>query len=266
MKIILNGRQEEIQETTLQSLAKVRCQGAVTIYNGFQTDQDLLLHEGDHVALIQKGVMPSQDELEALMSARHTPGVFEKVKKARVAVAGLGGLGSNIAVQLARTGVGHLHLVDFDVVEPSNLNRQMYLVSHLGRYKTEALAEEISQINPYIQVKIDTLRVTEDNAMDLFSSEDIVCEAFDNPVAKAMLINTLLEKWPKGRIVAASGMAGYESSNTIVTRRAGSRLYLCGDGVSEAKPGMGLMAPRVSICAGHQANMVLRLIVGEYEI
>ncbi len=89
--------------------------------------------------------MPPQDEFESLMCARHTPHVFEKVKSAKVAIAGLGGLGSNIAVNLARTGVGNLHLIDFDIVEPSNLNRQQYKVKHLGLYKTEALKNEIKR-------------------------------------------------------------------------------------------------------------------------
>ncbi|MEG0378654.1 MAG: sulfur carrier protein ThiS adenylyltransferase ThiF, partial [Eubacterium sp.] len=184
-------------------------------------------------------------------------------KKARVAVAGLGGLGSHIAISLARTGVGHLHLIDFDVVEPSNLNRQCYRIVHLGMDKTEALKQEIAEINPYIKVTVETIRVTEKNAAGLFKEDDIVCEAFDQPEAKAMLVNTLFSSGSKKVIVAASGMAGSGSSNTIKTRRIAKGFYLCGDGETAAEAGRGLMAPRVSICAGHQANMVLRIILGE---
>lgn len=200
------------------------------------------------------------------MCARHTPRVHEKVKKARVAVAGLGGLGSNITISLARTGVGHLHLIDFDIVEPSNLNRQQYKISHLGMYKTDAIKKEIEEINPYITVTTECVRVTEENAAALFKDDDIICEAFDNPESKSLLVNTILEAFPEKAIVAASGMAGYESGNLIKTRRISKNFYLCGDGVTDAKIGRGLMAPRVSICAGHQANMVLRLIVGEEEV
>lgn len=206
--------------------------------------------------------IPQKEEFEEMMIERHTAEVHNKLKNAHVAIAGLGGLGSNIAAELARLGVGHLHLVDFDLVELSNLNRQMYFVSHLGMYKTEALKSELKQINPYLEVSIDTVRVTEENAAELFAGEGIVCEAFDDPSAKAMLVNTLLEYRRDVKIVAGSGMAGYESSNTICTRKIGGQLYLCGDGKSEVGMQMCLMAPRVTICAAHQANMVLRLILG----
>lgn len=265
MRLIVNGRKREFDGSTLYDLCASmgkKSEECVLIYNGFQTSEDRTLCEEDHVAIIEKGQMPDEGELEALMSARHTPMVHEKVKQARVAIAGLGGLGSHISIELARTGVGHLHLVDFDVVEPSNLNRQMYKIKHLGRYKTDALAEEIHEINPYIQVTTDCIRVTEETAVTLFARDEIVCEAFDRPEAKAMLLNTLLENNQKVIVVAASGMAGYESSNEIQTRKISKQFYLCGDGISGAKPGMGLLAPRVSICAGHQANMVLRLILG----
>lgn len=204
----------------------------------------------------------NQDDFEAMLSARHTSYVHDKVKQAHVAVAGLGGLGSHIALALARTGVGQLHLVDFDVVEPSNLNRQQYRIKHLGMPKTEALRGEIEEINPFIKVAADMVRVTEGNAAQLFAQEEIVCEAFDSPEAKAMLINVLLESCPHKKIVAGSGMAGYESSNAITTKRVMKNLYLCGDGETDAIMGRGIMAPRVSICAGHQANMVIRLILG----
>lgn len=268
MKVRVNGKLKDIESKRLWELREEMNMGSkeiIAIYNGFQTDENLELHEGDEVALIERGRMPSQDELEALMCARHTPQIHHKLKASRVGIAGLGGLGSHIAVALARSGIGHLHLVDFDVVEPSNLNRQMYKICHLGMKKTEALAQEIKEINPYIELKIDTLRVTEENVLELFKEDEIVCEAFDKPEAKAMLVNTLLTECSKIKIVAASGMAGYASSNEIQTRKVNKRLYICGDFRNEARVGMGLMAPRVSICAGHQANMVIRLVVGVEE-
>lgn len=265
MNLHINGKNRTTNCSSLYSLKKEmfpEVDSMVMIYNGFQTDNDVTLCEGDHISFIEKGVMPSEDELEALMVARHTPYVHERVKKARVAIAGLGGLGSNIAVSLARTGVGHLHLVDFDIVEPSNLNRQAYKIRHLGMKKTEALKSEIEDINPYIKVSIDTDKVTEENAASMFQNDQIVCEAFDKPEYKAMLVNTLLEQRPDIKLVAGSGMAGYESSNLIITKKVFKNFYLCGDGKNDVQPGRGLMAPRVSICAGHQANMILRLILG----
>lgn len=235
---------------------------SVVIRNGFQTGDDCALEEGDSITLIEKGVMPPRDVLEHMMAARHSPKVHEAVRRARIGIAGLGGLGSNIAAMLARTGVGHLVLADFDVVEPSNLNRQNYFVSHLGQYKTDATKHLLAQINPFITVETHTVRVTEANAMQLFGGCDVVCEAFDNPACKAELVSALLAESDTVRIVSGSGMAGYASSNDIVTRQRMSRLYVCGDGTTAAANGVGLMAPRVSVCAGHQANMVLRLLVG----
>lgn len=265
MKLYVNGKSRTTNSCSLHSLREElypEVSSIVTIYNGFQTENDVELCEEDSISFIDKGVMPSEDELEALMVARHTPYVHEKVKKAKLAIAGLGGLGSNIAVALARTGVGHLHLVDFDIVEPSNLNRQAYKIGHLGMKKTEALKAELKDINPYIKITTDDIKVTEENAVSLFGSYPIVCEAFDRPEYKAILVNTLLEQKPEIKLVAASGLAGYESSNSITTKKVFKNFYLCGDNESSAQPGRGLMAPRVSICAGHQANMILRLILG----
>ncbi len=249
--------------TCLQQLARQLMPSAsVVIRNGFQTNEDCPLADGDSITLIEKGVMPPRDVLEHMMAARHSPKVHETVRRARVGIAGLGGLGSNIAAMLARTGVGHLVLADFDVVEPSNLNRQNYFVSHLGKNKTDATRELISQINPFITVETHTVRIDETNAMSLFVGCDVICEAFDNPACKAELVSTLLSESDSIRIVSGSGMAGFASSNTIVTKKRMSRLYVCGDETTAAENGVGLMAPRVSVCAGHQANMVLRLLLG----
>lgn len=114
-----------------------------------------------------------------------------------MAVAGLGGLGSNIAVMLARSGVGHLFLVDFDVVDVTNLNRQAYSASHIGKPKTEAIKDIIAEINPYLDVEVCCKTVDENNAEELFGSYDIVCEAFDRAENKSMLISFLLSAWSR---------------------------------------------------------------------
>lgn len=261
MTITVNGKAVHTGARSLHALIPDHT-GRVVILNGFQTGDDLPLTDGDCVTVIEKGVLPPPDVLEAMMAARHSPGVFQKVKHARVAIAGLGGLGSHIAFALARTGVGHLHLVDFDTVEPSNLNRQCYRIRDLGKPKTHALAEQLTDVNPYLTITTDCVRVTADNAAALFADDPFICEAFDAPDAKATLIDAVLSHYPNSIIVAASGMAGYDSCNDIRTRRITDRLYLCGDGQTAARPGYGLMAPRVSVCAGHQANMILRLILG----
>lgn len=210
--------------------------------------------------------VPTKDEIENVLSMRHTKEVFEKLKNARVAVAGLGGLGSNIALMLARAGVGTLHLIDFDEVDLSNLNRQQYFIKHLGMFKTDALKEEIGMINPYTDVICDCVKVTDKNIDELFKDDIIICEAFDNPDCKAMLVNHILETRKDAYIVAASGMAGTEKSNTIITRKITDRFYLCGDQTNAGVQGNGLLSPRVTICAGHQANAILRIILGKYDV
>lgn len=233
----------------------------VTILNGFQTNEDAVLSENDEIFFIPKGVYPDESCLQAMLYARHTPKIQKCLEQAHVAIAGLGGLGSNIAIMLARIGVGHLHLIDFDVVEPSNLNRQQYGIVHLGMKKTDALKHLISQINPYIEVVTSDCTVTAENLVSLFAEDEIVCEAFDTPAAKSMLVTGILSEYPEKYLVAASGMAGYGDSNQIHTRKISDHFYLCGDETTRAQAGCGLMAPRVSICAGHQANAILNLIL-----
>jgi sulfur carrier protein ThiS adenylyltransferase len=263
VRIRLNGGEIETGSMTVYGLKPdLSPERTAVIVNGFQLDGDQALAEGDDIYIIDKTVLPSPEHLEAMMAARHTPHVHAALKKGRVAVAGLGGLGSNIAVSLARIGVGHQLLVDFDTVEPSNLNRQSYYIRHLGQLKTEALEEQLREINPFIELATAAMRVQADNVAALFRNCDIICEAFDQPGEKAMLVNAVLEQLPAVRIVAASGMAGYASANLICTERVLERLYICGDRENEARAGNGLMAPRVQICAGHQANMVMRLLLG----
>lgn len=262
MKIRLNGQPFDCQEKSLGDLKKAQSTGKeITILNGFATTEDLPLKDGDEVYFIPKDRLPPKEALEAMMCSRHTPRVHEKVHNGHVAVCGLGGLGSNAAVYLARTGVGHLHLLDFDTVDASNLNRQSYSVGDLGKRKTDALAAEIHDINPFIDVRTDFVRLTEDNVPELLKEDDIICEAFDNPDAKTMLVHTVLEQCPEKYIVSASGMAGYGASNDIQTKKITDHFYICGDQTRNAQPGRGLMAPRVAICAAHEANLIISLLV-----
>lgn len=208
----------------------------------------------------------TKSEIYEALCARHSPETQSRLTAARVAIAGLGGLGSNVAFSLARIGIGHLHLIDFDVVDLTNLNRQQYFMEHVGLPKPDALKSELQRINPYLDIRTDFVKVTEENLPDLFADDTIICEAFDIPEAKSMLANGILEHFPEKKLVSASGMAGYESSNLIHTRRITQNFYLCGDEITEAAYGKGLMAPRVAICAAHEANMITRLILGEKDV
>lgn len=208
-------------------------------------------------------IMYTKEQIEYALIQRHTKEKQQLLYSGNVAIAGLGGLGSHVAIALARMGVGHIHIVDYDIVDITNLNRQQYFLKHIGMYKTEALKQQILDINPYIDVCTDCIKVTEQNIKQLFHNNDIICEAFDNAESKAMLVNGILEYFPEKKLVAASGLAGYESSNIIHTRRVSKNFYLCGDEVTEISKQNVLTAPRAGLCACHQSNMIIRLLLGE---
>ncbi|MEN8254194.1 MAG: sulfur carrier protein ThiS adenylyltransferase ThiF [Verrucomicrobiota bacterium] len=261
MQIHLNEREIEVEHAT--TLFRLRDRekpvADVLVYNGAAVAEDVVLSDGDSVNLIRRGEIPPAEELEALMAARHTPGVHGKIKGATVGIAGLGGLGSAVAVALARIGVGRLILADFDVVEPSNLNRQQYFIDQIGLTKAEALEANLQRINPYVQYEAHCIRITPENIEELFGEVDVMVEAFDRADQKAMLFQ-LFKGTP---IVAASGLAGHGSGESIGVRKMGERIHIVGDLETGAEPGCGLMAPRVGIAAHMQANLVLRILLGE---
>ena len=211
-------------------------------------------------------MLPTKDEWVKALTERHGEELQKSFASATVAVCGLGGLGSNIAIALARAGIGKLLLIDFDYVDITNLHRQQYKASQIGMYKTEALTENLREISPYIALEAHTARMTEGNAVQLLKDADIICEAFDDAETKAMLTNTVLAEMPDKYLVAASGMAGMDTPNTIKTRKITKRFYLCGDEVSDASDTIGLVAPRVMLCAAHQAHTVLRILAGQFEV
>lgn len=267
IKVLINEKEKVIKEKSAFSLRdKYKKDADIIILNGFPIKRDVQLKDGDRISFIKRGEVPSKEDLEVLMASRHTPKVHEILKKARVAIGGAGGLGSNIAISLARIGVGFIKIIDFDVVEPSNLNRQQFFINQIGMKKVIALKENIKAINPFIEVLSIDEKVDSHNIRQLFDDVDIVVEAFDDPSFKATLVNEVLLKYKDKKIVASSGMAGTYSSNLIKTKKVNQRLYICGDAINEAKIGEGLMAPRVAICANHQANMVVRLLLKEEEV
>ena len=211
-------------------------------------------------------MLPTKEEWNNALEERHGEELQNAFSSATVAVCGLGGLGSNIAIALARAGIGKLILIDFDRVDITNLHRQQYKASQIGVYKTEALRDNLREIAPYIELETYNERITEDNVVMLLEDADIICEAFDNAECKAMLTNTVLSQMPDKYLIAASGMAGMDTPNTIKTRRITSRFYLCGDETSEVSGDIGLVAPRVALCAAHQAHAVLRILAKQFEV
>ena len=233
------------------------------IVNGAVVTANFPLQDGDSCWLIKRGEIPDAEEIDRLLYARHSPGVHRKVKAGVVGIMGLGGLGSVVAVALARIGIGRLVLADFDVVEPTNLNRQHYYIDQIGMKKTEAMKTNLARINPGVKVETWEEKLTTASIERVFSGVDVLAECFDDPVLKAAALRTVLTRMPNVGYVGASGVAGFGDNNEIVTRQIRARVYLVGDGHSAAEPGQGLMAPRVGIAAHHQANQILRILLQE---
>ena len=205
----------------------------------------------------------TEKEYESAIDSRSDRPIYHIMKHAHIGVAGLGGLGSNIVCALARSGIGYLTLADFDVVELSNINRQIYTLSDIGEKKAEALPRKIQEINPFCKIRSYDERISENNCKRIFSDCDIIIEAFDKPEAKAMLVNCVLETMPDKHVISGIGMAGYGNANAITTKRITDHLTICGDGISDLEDGVGLTASRVLICAGHMASRAIEIILDQ---
>lgn len=203
------------------------------------------------------------EEKTALQQALHkglTAEQSQRLQAAKVAIVGLGGLGSNVALWLARLGVGQLLLYDFDKVELSNLNRQYYFLEDVGQYKATALLRHLKAVDPYGNYCSRVVRLTEDNLPELLSEAHIVCEALDKPEAKALLVNGVLESFPDKYLVSASGLAGFASSASMQVRQVTPHFYLCGDGISDMLQ-LPLCGARVGLCAAQEALTIARIIL-----
>ena len=194
---------------------------------------------------LHKGLSPEQSSL---------------LQAAQVAIFGLGGLGSNVAMWLARLGVGQLLLYDFDRVELSNLNRQYYFVEDVGEYKAVALLKHLRAVNPYGDYQSRVVRLTQDNLAELVDTAPIICEALDKPETKALLVNGVLESFPDKFLVAASGLAGFGTSDSMQVRQITPHFYLCGDGSSSFLD-LPLCGARVGLCAAQEALTIARIIL-----
>ena len=188
--------------------------------------------------------------------------IKKKLRGSSVGIAGLGGLGSNVAISLARAGLGRLVLVDFDRIEESNLDRQYYFLEQIGELKTKALKENIRKIDPKVKVETYNQRLKKGSMEKPFHDVDVVIEALDNAKTKAEFIEEILLKLPDKPVVAASGTAGYGHCDRIITRRCG-KLYLCYDEHAPSSEDDVLMAPRVGLMANWEANLALEIILGE---
>jgi len=181
--------------------------------------------------------------------------------KFSVGIAGTGGLGSNCAVALARSGIGKLIIADFDIVEPMNLTRQYYFRDQTGMHKTAALKETINRIDNDIKVVAHQLKLDRENIPNVFKDCDIIVEAFDSNKMKEMLIETVQIKMPGIPLIIGSGLAGWGNNETIKCRKIDDTLYVCGDESTETDAELPPLAPRVGIVANMQANMVIEILM-----
>ena len=188
--------------------------------------------------------------------------IVKKLRESSVGIAGLGGLGSNAAISLARAGIGRLVLVDFDKVEEKNLTRQHYFLDQIGKTKVESLKESIEKINPQVKIVTHNIKLEKGFMEKPFQDVTVVIEALDNAEIKTLFIEEILSKLPDKPIVAASGVAGYGHSDRITTKRLGN-LYMCYDEKAKSSDDDVLMAPRVVLMANWEANLALEIILGE---
>lgn len=209
--------------------------------------------------------MLTAQEFYGVQEKRHGREKQKLFREAHVGIAGLGGLGSHVAVMLARLGVGKLTLVDFDTVDETNIHRQHYDIADIGKPKTSALREQLMRINPYAEYCCFQEKVEPQNIGRLFGTCGIVCEAFDKADQKAMLAETVLCTMPNVFLVSGNGMADVKSANIMKVQRPMKRYYVCGDGISDVD-GSCLFAPRVVLCAALQATQIMRLILNMEEI
>jgi len=185
-----------------------------------------------------------------------------KLKNHTVGIAGAGGLGSNCAIALARTGIGKLIISDFDVVNESNLNRQYFFKNQIGQKKVEALKENIKRINPDVKITSHDIKLNEHNMVEIYKDCDVMVEAFDLAEMKKMLIESFLSEQPETPIVIGIGMAGWGKSNEINFRKS-DNLYICGDEQSEIAGDNPPLAPRVGMVANMQANAVVEILLNK---
>ncbi len=250
--------------TLAQARANFYPEATAAILNTVPNPADsTVLKEQDQLYLYNHQDDFADNNLLDLILARQPRAATKKLRAACVGIAGAGGLGSVVAENLARAGIGRLVIADHDVIEPSNLNRQRFHLRQLGMAKTAALAENLQECCPFVTIDTVQERISADNCVRVFDSCAIVCECFDAAENKASLVTALRRQLPDCIIVAASGLAGCKSARSITIRRVSTNLYVVGDMNSDVGNGMGLFAPRVGIVASLQAHVAMQLILGE---
>jgi len=210
---------------------------------------------------LKKGI--DNTNFYASFTSKNAPIISEEIKRVTIGIAGCGGLGSNAAIALVRAGIRNIVIADFDKVEISNLNRQQYALKDAGNFKVDSLEKILKSINPFIKVEKYKIKLNKDNIYNVFEKCAIVIEAFDSIASKSMIIKVFSEsRFKEKYLIGGSGVAGYSSANDIKTKKISNNIFICGDNKTKPLKSAGIMAPRVMIAAGHQANKALQIIAG----
>lgn len=172
----------------------------------------------------------------------------------KIGIAGAGGIGSNVAFHLVRSGVLDLKIFDFDRVEPGNLNRQFYFADQIGLPKVEALKTNLLRIDPVARIEAIVQCLEAETVPEVFADCDIVVEAFDRAESKAMLINALADSGKY--IVSGSGLAGLAPEG-VKLRKLGEHMTIAGDFASDMEA-YRLYSPKVVMVASLMAIAVLQ--------
>lgn len=263
MNITINGQTMSVAPGTLADSLITKGEDDLWLLNGFAFPPDTLLTDGDTLLCVSKTTPPDESTYDAIWKARYGEAVYTRLKSSHIPICGAGGLGSHIAISLARLGIGALTIIDKDVVDITNLGRQAYEMTDLGKPKVTALKEILHRINPFIQVTAVHTTIDSSNYDKYLKGFPYIIEAFDSPENKAELTSYVLTHYLKTTIIGASGVSGYDHPNTVTTKELFSRYYQTGDGHSESA--LGLLAPRVMLCAAHEATMLLHLLLSQKE-
>ncbi|QKF64776.1 sulfur carrier protein ThiS adenylyltransferase ThiF [Campylobacter corcagiensis] len=204
-----------------------------------------------------------KDDFLQKFKKRNSKKLRKNLNSLKIAIAGAGGIGSNLAIYLARAGITNLHIIDYDRVEISNLNRQHYFIDDVGKYKVDAIKSHLLKVNPYISVTTEIIKITKDNILEIFKDYDLICEAFDDEKSKSMLVDEILSNFSDKFVISTSGMSGNIIDENFKIRKFGNRLFVCGDLKDENLEISGLMAPKVSACAALCASVALEILLSK---
>ncbi len=184
------------------------------------------------------------------------PDQLKQIQSVKIGIGGAGGLGSNVAIILVRSGFKNLEIIDHDVIEPSNLNRQQYFANEVGLPKVEVLGDRLLSINPDLNLKLHRIKWTPNEGAEYFKNCDYIIEAFDAAEWKHKFVDYYNDKTKY--VVSGIGMAGLSVKRPMTVKRLGN-IFICGDTQTDSAAGHPPMAPRVTQCAAMMAEIVLDL-------